>query len=114
MLIITMAMAATAVLTCSFAQSFEVFIVSYFLSGFSLFGYETQVYGYISEISGTRVGYAASCAIQSYFLEHSDDRVGGRADLLSLHERAAVLALFVSVHVRAARGIVAVHVPVLP
>jgi MFS family permease len=39
MLIITMAMAATSVLICAFAQSIEMFIVGYFFTGFSLFGY---------------------------------------------------------------------------
>lgn len=52
MLIVTMAMAAAAIITCALAQSFGVFIIGYFFLGFSLFGYETQVYGYISEISG--------------------------------------------------------------
>lgn len=47
-----MSLATISVLTCALAQSFEVFMVGYFFSGFSLFGYETNVYIYISEISG--------------------------------------------------------------
>lgn len=47
-----MSLATTAVLACAVAQSFEVFMVGYFFSGFGLFGYETNVYIYISEISG--------------------------------------------------------------
>jgi hypothetical protein len=35
-------------LLCAWAPSFDIFVVSYFLTGFFLFGYETSVYIYIS------------------------------------------------------------------
>lgn len=47
-----MGMATGSVILCAFAQTIRVFIIGYFLCGFSLFGYETSVYTYISEISG--------------------------------------------------------------
>lgn len=48
-----------SILGAAFATSFTVFAVCYFFAGCFLFGYETEVYLYISEISGNNVDILA-------------------------------------------------------
>lgn len=45
-------MSACSILVCAFAVNFKMFLIGYFFVGFTLFGYETNVYIYIGEISG--------------------------------------------------------------
>jgi MFS family permease len=47
-------MSIVSMVGAALAPSFMLFELSYFLAGCFLFGYETEVYLYISEISGSR------------------------------------------------------------
>jgi MFS family permease len=45
-------LSVVSILLCAWAPTFDLFVASFFCAGFFLFGYETTVYIYISEISG--------------------------------------------------------------
>jgi MFS family permease len=53
-ILVVLILSIVAMLLCAWAPSFDIFTVSYFFTGFFLFGYETTVYIYISEISAVR------------------------------------------------------------
>ena len=44
---LVLAMVISSVLICAFAVNFKMFLVGYFFLGFTLFGYETNIYIYI-------------------------------------------------------------------
>lgn len=52
MILVVLVLSVVSILLCAWAPTFDLFIVSFFFAGFFLFGYETSVYIYISEISG--------------------------------------------------------------
>lgn len=47
MLLLISIMSASSILVCAFAVNFRMFLIGYFFVGFTLFGYETNVYIYI-------------------------------------------------------------------
>lgn len=53
-LMILLAMSIISMVVCAAAPNFTIFMVAYFFVGFSLFGYETNVYIYIADISALR------------------------------------------------------------
>lgn len=53
-LLLVMAMVIGSIAVCAFAVNFKMFLVGYFFLGFTLFGYETNIYIYIGEISAIR------------------------------------------------------------
>lgn len=42
-----------SIIYCAIVPNYEMFLIGYFMIGFCLFGYETSIYIYIGEISGT-------------------------------------------------------------